>query len=216
VLVMTVAAPVAATLADAIRTELAAAKDAAASAVDHACRAGELLIQAKESCSHGEWGAWLHENTEISERTARVYMQLARRWRKLPEAERQRVAVLPLRQALIEGARPGPTSKRSLAEFESEGRRLAARVRGLAAWFDVADREEDIDSLAQIAQDVTLENEICAHRLHAHRELGRLIPELKADLAARFPGLSSRDQTRLFNDLVSGRLVPGAQPEAMP
>lgn len=90
------------TLADAIRTELADAKAAAASAVEHACRAGELVIQAKEACPHGEWGKWLRENAEVSERTARAYMQLAKRCRELPPGERQRVADLPLRQALAE------------------------------------------------------------------------------------------------------------------
>ena len=45
-------------LADALRTEIAAAKAAAASAVEHACRAGDLLIQAKQASPLGGGAEW--------------------------------------------------------------------------------------------------------------------------------------------------------------
>ena len=39
--------------------------------VDHAIRAGDLLIAAKELVGkHGEWLPWLADNTEVSERAA--------------------------------------------------------------------------------------------------------------------------------------------------
>ena len=36
----------------------------------HAIRAGELLIEAKARCPHGNWQAWLEEDFEGSVRTA--------------------------------------------------------------------------------------------------------------------------------------------------
>ena len=89
-------------LAQRIREEIAAARKAARSSIDHALRAGELLTEAKAGMAHGEWRPWLDENVQIADRTARAYMRLARRWPALPESERQRVADLPLRRAIAE------------------------------------------------------------------------------------------------------------------
>lgn len=47
-------------------------------AIGHAIRAGELLIEAKELVPHGAWQRWLSEHFRGSERTAQGYMQLAR------------------------------------------------------------------------------------------------------------------------------------------
>jgi hypothetical protein len=85
-----------------IRAEHQAAQDAAASAVVHAIRAGELLLQAKAQLPHGAFGTWIRERCEFSDRTARGYMRLA----GLDEAKRQRVADLSLRRALAEIAEP--------------------------------------------------------------------------------------------------------------
>lgn len=89
-------------LADAIRREIREANAAAISAVEHARRAGELLIEAKAACAHGEWNQWLEANVEVSDRTVRLYMQLARHWVRLSQPERQRVADLRLGQAIQE------------------------------------------------------------------------------------------------------------------
>jgi hypothetical protein len=89
-----VAAPVRAslaTLAAEINREAGLADEAWALAVQHALRAGELLIQAKAELRHGEWLPWLRDNFERSERTAQLYMALAR--------NPQRVAGLSLRAA---------------------------------------------------------------------------------------------------------------------
>jgi Protein of unknown function (DUF3102) len=45
---------------------------------NHYVRAGELLIEAKDQVSHGSWGRWLTKNFDLSDRTARVWMQWAR------------------------------------------------------------------------------------------------------------------------------------------
>lgn len=70
-------------LADQINQEHAAATTAATRAVHHAIRAGKLLIAAKEQIGHGGWAAWLSESFKGSERTAQVYMRLARHRKKL-------------------------------------------------------------------------------------------------------------------------------------
>ena len=73
---------------------------AAQSAISHARRAGDLLIEAKAGLEHGSWLSWLGEHCPtIPERTAQAYMRVARDWPTL-EAKAQRVADLPLRDAL--------------------------------------------------------------------------------------------------------------------
>jgi hypothetical protein len=41
-------------------------------------RAGDLLIEAKGKVKHGQWLPWLAEHCSIAERTAQLYMRLAR------------------------------------------------------------------------------------------------------------------------------------------
>jgi len=48
---------------------------------EHYRRAGEMLIEAKEQVARGTWGRWLSKNFDLSDRTAQVYMQLARQIR---------------------------------------------------------------------------------------------------------------------------------------
>jgi len=42
-------------------------------------RCGALLLEAKQTVGHGAWGTWLAEHFDASPRTARVYMQIAKR-----------------------------------------------------------------------------------------------------------------------------------------
>ena len=87
------------TLAAEINHHHRQAESAMRSGLEHALAAGKLLIQAKAQCAHGDWGPWLAANFEGSARTARAYVQLARRW---PEVESKMAdsAVLPLDGAL--------------------------------------------------------------------------------------------------------------------
>jgi hypothetical protein len=87
-------------LAHAIDREHEAVISAANSALDHAVRCGELLIQAKRGMAHGEWLGWLEANCTVRPRMAQAYMRLARELPKLPEANTQRVAHLTVRDAL--------------------------------------------------------------------------------------------------------------------
>lgn len=119
-------------LADAIRREHAAAQEGLALAkehgrasVQHAIHCGELLRQAKKSVGHGAWRLWLQEHIGFSARTATGYMQLA----GLPVAKRQRVAELPLREALKTiGNKP---DKSSCVEYYSPSNVIEAAVRVL-------------------------------------------------------------------------------------
>jgi len=45
---------------------------------EHYRRAGEMLIEAKDQVAHGRWGSWLSKNFDLSQSTARRYMQWAR------------------------------------------------------------------------------------------------------------------------------------------
>lgn len=45
---------------------------------EHYRRAGEMLNEAKEQVGHGGWGRWLAKNFDLTDRTARKYMQWAR------------------------------------------------------------------------------------------------------------------------------------------
>jgi hypothetical protein len=69
------------TIATAINREHQAAIGAARSALQHARRAGELLIEAKAGVEHGAWLPWLSEHCpNIGVRQAQKYMRLAEGW----------------------------------------------------------------------------------------------------------------------------------------
>lgn len=88
-------------LAVQIRTEVDAAEADFRSAVAHAIRAGELLIEAKSQVGHGQWLPWLAANCSVKEREAQNYMRLAR--------NRNAVADLPtIRQAVAALTTPEP------------------------------------------------------------------------------------------------------------
>lgn len=87
------------TLASAINTEHRKAQECAQAAIDHAYEAGRLLVEAKATVPHGDWGAWLAANFEGSERTARGYMRLANNWEAIT-AKRQSSADLSIDGAL--------------------------------------------------------------------------------------------------------------------
>jgi Protein of unknown function (DUF3102) len=65
-------------LAARIKTWHTAVAAALKDSVRHGIAAGELLIEAKAQLKHGEWLPWLRDHVEISERTAQLYMRLAK------------------------------------------------------------------------------------------------------------------------------------------
>ena len=86
-------------LAARIRAAHEAAEKHQGDALDSAFTAGELLLEAKRRLKHGKWGGWLAEHCRMSDRTARLYMQLMRN-REVLQAKRQRVAEMSLRAAV--------------------------------------------------------------------------------------------------------------------
>jgi hypothetical protein len=107
-------------LAARIEAEHAAASEAARSHVDHAMRAGDLLIEAKAQLGHGAWLPWLADRG-IVERTAQLYMRLARNRETIKSAT---VADLTLR---------GSVEFLALRPFVmSEAKRMHAEARALS------------------------------------------------------------------------------------
>jgi hypothetical protein len=94
--------PTAATISQ-INAAHDAVVNAARDALQNAIRAGELLIAVKDGQDHGDWETWLSNSCpNISARTARLYMSLAKNEDKLTAAAEQNgnaVADLSVREA---------------------------------------------------------------------------------------------------------------------
>lgn len=88
-------------LAARIRTEHEATAAALQRGVMHAMTAGDLLIEAKAQLKHGHWLPWLAKNCVISERTAQLYIKLAKNRAVIEKEMRnpQSVADLTLNEA---------------------------------------------------------------------------------------------------------------------
>src|SRR2546427_12044789 len=70
-----------------INTEHKAVVEATQAKLQHAITAGATLKACKDSMAHGNWTNWLKDNCpEISERTASVYMRLAKNSDKIEKA----------------------------------------------------------------------------------------------------------------------------------
>lgn len=65
-------------------------------------------------CTH------LSDNCSVKPRTARAYMRLAKRWPSLPTEERQRVADLPLREAIRAIAVPEEAPVRQNGDYRAK------------------------------------------------------------------------------------------------
>lgn len=65
-------------LAGDIRRAHADVQEAAKTAAERAIAAGHLLLEAKELVGHGEWLPWLRNHCALAERTAQLYMRLAK------------------------------------------------------------------------------------------------------------------------------------------
>ena len=76
-----------ANLARQIHAEHLATEKDYSSALDHAMAAGDFLLEAKPHFARGQWTDWLLHSCKIPDRTAQVYMHLARN-RKTVKAQR--------------------------------------------------------------------------------------------------------------------------------
>lgn len=105
-----------ASLTEQIQVECEAVRQLACSALPHALTAGELLIQVKAGCRHGEWGPWLDEHFPMDRTTATNWMRLARNRESIPDLD---TATIP--EAIAAVRKPRKVSAESEpAEDEGE------------------------------------------------------------------------------------------------
>ena len=86
-------------LAARIRAEHEAVSTALKESVRHAIAPGELLVEAKGQLGHGRWLPWLRDHCTISERTAQLYMRVAKNRAEVENQMRNDVADLTLNEA---------------------------------------------------------------------------------------------------------------------
>ena len=86
-------------LATQIKEKLAIARRHGQATLAALMDAGDRLTEAKKALDHGEWDPWLQKNFELSDRSARLYMQLAGHRARI-EAKMATVATLGIRGAL--------------------------------------------------------------------------------------------------------------------
>jgi hypothetical protein len=187
-------------LAVEIRREHEAAEAASKSSVEHAIAAGSLLIEAKEQVKHGEWLPWLAANCSVPDRTARLYMRLARNRAEI-EAKSATVADLTLRGAiLLLTPDPGPEDSpvaepRALAPGEIELPINAVKFRkDLFPRVTSGVKQDHVDRLLMFLAElppieINQKHEIIdgVHRWHAHKQSGAstiraFVTEVKDDL----------------------------------
>ncbi|MHC4063598.1 MAG: DUF3102 domain-containing protein [Planctomycetota bacterium] len=160
-------------LAEQINESHRQCEETAKSAVEHAMRAGELLIEAKGQCKSGTWTEWVRANCDFALRTAQLYMRVAREIPQLPEPEAQRVAHLPIRavtqQLNKEHRRRLRQAKREAIEREADD----AKNREKAERHEFQ-CEYPFEWLVQIGP-----NEACERRDDLHEDLKRT-PEFES------------------------------------
>lgn len=172
------------TVATQINEAHQAACNAAQSAIEHARRAGDLLMEAKAQIPHGEWLPWLAEHCPtVPERTAQAYMRIASRWPELEAAANtQRVTYLPIRQALalLSTARDEPSEDDDTPlEFERRYATTMAELRVLDRALEGASIEE---TEAIRARAETVGSEAHVAEVHALIDIGRLDKRARAEL----------------------------------
>lgn len=187
-----------------------AALAAGHTALEHAHRAGELLMQARAQCEHGAWLSWLAEHCPtIPERTARAYMQIVRRWEELEAAmgDRQRVADLPMREALALFAEPRETPesdepsdatpdvsalRRELREYERWHAGMRAELSVLERVLSSPDLTiEEATAIVRRADQIV--GEAFKRRIHALRDMGRLLLRVRAEHGKKLADLMVSD-----------------------
>lgn len=184
-------------LASKIRSEHDAVQRAVETATGHAIRCGQLLTEAKDGLAHGQWLPWLQEHCEVSERTAQAYMRLALKHGALDTEKAQRVADLPVREAMkaIADERAGNLMPPSPGSFEDGWAWAERQVNGPFNKFDFDNwdlgrtkllRQVGVSSIAAFCTE-TATKEFPMLRLvsceELHDALRRLVPVAKGGLA---------------------------------
>jgi hypothetical protein len=106
-------------IAETVKAEHAEIEIAMRESLARAVKVGELLTEAKQLVKHGEWGKWITDNCQFSERTAQNYMRIHERFPELAKA--QPVADLTYREAVGLLAEPKPDNPLlTYEEFEEK------------------------------------------------------------------------------------------------
>jgi hypothetical protein len=158
------------------------AQQAAESAVDYAMLCGKKLIEAKAAAGHGKFLIWLQENFRGSADLANKYMRLARnseRVMNLPPEEKPE----SIRQALQQLSAPDqePAQESEIEQARKFTKKCKALQDELTALKNVnIEKIEDFALLRMIDVHVKeLSMKVVENRIHAMRQVGRLIKELK-------------------------------------
>lgn len=109
-------------LASEVNREHAAALDAATTALEHAIRCGELLLEIRGQTQSG-WTRWLEDNFDGSVTTAQAYVRLAREKDQLLQAG---ITTLDAARELLAGP-PRPNGNWYSDDLRDEARRLSAQ-----------------------------------------------------------------------------------------
>jgi hypothetical protein len=184
------------TLAAEINTEHERAYGKAREALEHARRAGELLLRVRDSLKHGEWLPWIEQFCSFSARQAQRYLTLAENWTALA-AKYDTLSHLTVTCALRLLRRPDSETDRARAlqsRHEALRREMALLQRAADAILaDPHCTAEEVCYLALEAQRL----EVAAGTLRAEsmREAGRLIIALREQTK-----LSESDLVAVIND----------------
>lgn len=153
----------------------------AQAAIDHALLAGESLLRAKAAAGHGNWRAWLSQNTEISERSAQRYMHVAKNHANL-KAKVAMVADLTITGALrllteesVDGDELSDKEQRDFVEFMARCRRNKEELARLGEACEMATEARDIDGLKEVVRGcdrLIAEDRSC--RKYAERKIRKL------------------------------------------
>jgi hypothetical protein len=179
-------------LAARINQEHQLATAALRESLTHAFTCGALLLEAKEQVGHGNFMSWLADNCEVSDRTARLYMRLAKN-RPAIEVKMATVANLTMREAVELLAEPREENLRPMvlkeqllpADVESYVSELEARA-------DRAETPEQLKAVQKewkaysktymhVSQKITAKADDFAAREYLKKMEGAPIPEPSTD-----------------------------------
>jgi hypothetical protein len=144
---------------------------------------GNLLIEAKAQCKHGEWGAWIGSNFGYAPTTAQRYMQAAKLMAKYCTVQHLNIGLLTLCQLANEADEDMPGILKELAKRSIKNRADAERL-------------IDIGRVRRHYPDPKLPDETLWQLARAHSSKGELDMELVAALLKHKP-----ETTAAYNKL---------------
>jgi hypothetical protein len=166
----------AAELAAQINAEHSHARACARKALEHARRAGDLLLQAKAAMGHGAWLPWIARNCEFTARTAQRYIELAENWTVIAsKCDRYSHLTLTAALRLIDRRCATELEQAKALERCRNDLRIELQLLGAAADVILTDPNADVDTVETITRRArAFEFEAVRLRERAAREYERL------------------------------------------